>query len=204
MWILASASPRRKELLADIITEFEVIPSKADETVVEKLSPKAFVKTLATRKALEVACRPENEGKYVLGADTIVVYGKEILGKPTDGADAFRMLKLLSGEKHFVYTGVCICVCKDGKVAFTTKAVKTKVYFNELENNWTWSYIRGGSPMDKAGAYGIQDGGLVSKIKGSYSNVVGLPVELCTKMINKVNSGKKAFNAYLPLSLLEK
>ena len=204
MWILASASPRRKELLAEIIPEFEIIPSQADETVQEKLKPKALVALLATRKAFEVASRPENEGKFIVGADTVVAYGKEVLGKPTDGADAFRMLKTLSGEKHAVYTGVCICLCKDGKVGYTTKVEKTKVYFNELANDWTWKYIRSGSPMDKAGAYGIQDGGLVAKIKGSYSNVVGLPVELCKKMIDKINGSENAFNAYLPLSFLEK
>lgn len=204
MWILASASPRRKELLAEILPEFEIIPSLADETVTETLSPKQLVEVLATRKAFEVAIRPENEGKFVLGADTVVAYGKEVLGKPKDGADAFRMLKLLSGEKHTVYTGVCILTCKDGKVGYKTKTAKTDVYFNELSNEWLWMYIRGGSPMDKAGAYGIQDGGLVKKIKGSYSNVVGLPVELCTKMIKKLNSRNNTFNSYLPLSFWEK
>ena len=204
MWILASASPRRKELLAEILPEFEIIPSQADESVTEKLSPKALVKILATRKAVEVASRPENAGRFVLGSDTIVAYGDEVLGKPKDEADAFRMLKMLSGKKHQVYTGVCMLVCKDGKVGYETKAAKTDVYFNSLSDDWIWEYIRGGSPMDKAGAYGIQDGGLVAKIKGSYSNVVGLPVELCKKMIKKINSRKNAFNAYLPLSFWEK
>ncbi len=201
MWILASASPRRKELLAEILPEFEIIPSLADETVTEPLSPKQLVEMLATRKAFEVASRTENEGKFVLGSDTVVAYGGEVLGKPKDEADAFRMLKLLSGKKHAVYTGVCILTCKDGKVGYETKTAKTDVYFNELSNEWISAYIQGGSPMDKAGAYGIQDGGLVSKIKGSYSNVVGLPVELCTKMIKKLNRRKNTFNAYLPLSL---
>ena len=201
MWILASASPRRKELLAEILPEFEIIPSLADETVTEPLSPKQLVEMLATRKAFEVASRTENEGKFVLGSDTVVAYGDEVLGKPKDEADAFRMLKLLSGKKHAVYTGVCILTCKDGKVGYETKTAKTDVYFNELSNEWISAYIQGGSPMDKAGAYGIQDGGLVAKIKGSYSNVVGLPVELCTKMIKKLNRRKNTFNAYLPLSL---
>ena len=201
MWILASASPRRKELLAEILPEFEIIPSLAGETVTEPLSPKQLVETLATRKAFEVASRTENEGKFVLGSDTVVAYGDEVLGKPKDEADAFRMLKLLSGKKHAVYTGVCILTCKDGKVGYETKTAKTDVYFNELSNEWISAYIQGGSPMDKAGAYGIQDGGLVAKIKGSYSNVVGLPVELCTKMIKKLNRRKNTFNAYLPLSL---
>ena len=204
MWILASASPRRKELLAEILPEFEIIPSCADESVNEPLSPQALVEMLATRKAFEVASRAENQGKFVLGSDTIVAYGDEVLGKPKDEADAFRMLKMLSGKKHQVYTGVCICVCKGGKVGSETKSAKTDVYFNELSNEWIWEYIRGGSPMDKAGAYGIQDGGLVAKIDGSYSNVVGLPIELCEKMIKKINSRKNAFNAYLPLSLWRK
>lgn len=203
-WILASASPRRKELLAEILPDFEIIPSCANESVAEPLSPKALVEMLATRKAFEVADRPENEGKLVLGSDTVVAYGDEVLGKPKDEADAFRMLKMLSGKKHAVYTGVCILVCKDGKVGYETKSEKTDVYFNNLSDEWIWEYIRGGSPMDKAGAYGIQDGGLVAKIEGSYSNVVGLPIELCEKMIKKINSRKDAFNAYLPRSLWEK
>ena len=200
MWILASASPRRKELLAEILPEFEIIPSLADENVTEAVPPKGLVEMLATRKAFEVASRPENEGKFVVGSDTVVAYGNEVLGKPKDEAEAFRMLKMLSGKKHAVYTGVCMITCKDGKVGYETKSAKTDVYFNELSDEWIWAYIRGGSPMDKAGAYGIQDGGLVAKIKGSYSNVVGLPVELCKKMVKKINSRKNAFNAYLPLS----
>ena len=183
MWILASASPRRKELLAEILPEFEIIPSLADESVVGTPAPKEFVEILAERKAREVASRTENEGKIVLGADTVVAYGNEILGKPKDEEDAFRMLKMLSGKKHEVYTGVCICVCQNGQARHIVQADKTDVYFNELSNAWIWKYIRGGSPMDKAGAYGIQDGGLVAKIEGSYSNVVGLPIELCEKMI---------------------
>ena len=184
MWILASASPRRKELLAEILPEFEIIPSLADESVTNCPSPKAFVEILAARKAEEVARRPENEGKFVLGADTVVAFGEEILGKPKDEQDAFRMLKMLSGKQHQVYTGVCICVCENGKTVSSVNSAKTDVYFNELSNEWIWAYIRGGSPMDKAGAYGIQDGGLVEKTEGSYSNVVGLPIELCKEMIN--------------------
>lgn len=183
-WILASASPRRKELLAELIKEFEVLPSNADESVTGKLSSKALVETLASRKAEEVALRPENAEKFVLGSDTVVVFGKEVLGKPKDEEDAFRMLKMLSGEKHEVWTGVCVASVKGGKYRAKVKAEKTSVYFNDLSDEWIWEYIRGGSPMDKAGAYGIQDGGLVKKIHGSYSNVVGLPLELCEKLID--------------------
>ncbi|MBE7100092.1 MAG: septum formation protein Maf [Clostridiales bacterium] len=183
-WILASASPRRKELLAELIKEFEVIPSSANEEVKGKLSAKALVETLASRKAEEVAFREENAGKFVLGSDTVVVFGKEVLGKPKDEEDAFRMLKMLSGEKHEVWTGVCVASVKNGKYRAKVKAEKTSVYFNDLSDEWIWKYIHSGSPMDKAGAYGIQDGGLVKKIHGSYSNVVGLPLELCETLLD--------------------
>lgn len=185
-WILASASPRRKELLAQIIPEFEVIPSCADESVQGEVSPKKLVLLLAARKAEEVALRPENMGKKVIGADTVVAFQGEVLGKPKDEADAFRMLKGLSGKKHAVYTGVCIAWVEDGKFYCKRKAARTTVVFNELDDEWIKAYILGGSPMDKAGAYGIQDGGLVKRIKGSYSNVVGFPVELFEKMIKNL------------------
>lgn len=183
-WILASASPRRKELLANLLDNFEVIPSLADENVTAP-SPRALVETLAERKAKEVALRSENEGKTVLGADTVVALDGEILGKPKDEADAFRMLSALSGRKHAVYTGVCFARGAAGALTLRTCADETAVYFNELNEEWIWNYIRGGSPMDKAGAYGIQDGGLVKKIEGSYSNVVGLPEELVRKMMEE-------------------
>lgn len=188
MWVLASASPRRKEILAEILLEFEIIPSNADEEVENCPSCRALVEILAERKAREVACRAENAGKFVLGSDTIVAYKKTALGKPKDEADAFRMLKMLSGKKHTVYTGVCICRVVDGKPVCTVKSSKTSVYFYRLSDEWIKDYIRGGSPMDKAGAYGIQDGGLVKKIHGSYTGVVGLPIELCKKMIHKTEN----------------
>jgi len=182
-WILASASPRRKELLAELIQDFAIIPSLADEHVEGTLSPKALVETLAKRKAQEVALRPESEGKTVIGSDTVVAFGEEVLGKPKDEQDAFRMLKMLSGRKHAVYTGVCFACKKDGKLVYNTQADKTDVYFHTLSDTWIWEYIHGGSPMDKAGAYGIQDGGLVEKIEGSYTNVVGFPLELVKEMM---------------------
>ena len=187
--VLASASPRRKELLKEIVPDFEIIPSTADESAVGDTSPKNLVKHLAYIKAEEVALRKENEGKMVIGSDTVVAYKGAVLGKPKDEADAFRMLKTLSGKKHAVYTGVCFIKSKDGKKSCYVKAEKTLVYFNELSDEWIHSYIRGGSPMDKAGAYGIQDGGLVKKIKGSYTNVVGFPLELVSKMMKKTEKG---------------
>lgn len=176
-YVLASASPRRKQLLAELISEFEIIPSQADESA-ENLSPRALVCELAERKAKEVALRAENEGKIVIGSDTVVAFGEKVLGKPTDEQDAFRMLNMLSGKAHAVYTGVCLAYNAGGELRVMTAADKTAVHFETLDENWIWEYVRGGSPMDKAGAYGIQDGGLVKRIEGSYTNVVGFPVEL--------------------------
>ncbi len=184
-WILASASPRRKELLAGLIEKFDIIPSQADENVREN-SPCTLVERLAERKALEVALRPENEGKMVVGADTVVAFEGEVLGKPKDEEDAFRMLSALSGKEHAVYTGVCFAYQKAGACKVYTRSEKTAVCFYPLTKEWILQYIAGGSPMDKAGAYGIQDGGLVEKIVGSYTNVVGFPVELVQEMIDKV------------------
>ncbi len=184
-WVLASGSPRRKELLATLVEQFEIIPSLADENV-GICDPEELVKALAERKASEVALRSENEGKIVIGSDTVVALDREILGKPQTEGDAFRMLSALSGRAHAVYTGVCFARRIGTEIRFYTEADKTDVFFNRLTDEWIWEYIKGGSPMDKAGAYGIQDGGLVEKIEGSYTNVVGFPVELVKEMIKKV------------------
>ena len=181
-FILASASPRRKELLKEIVQDFTVSPSSFDESSVNAtLPPRKLVKELAKGKALAVVKECEN-GVVVLGSDTVVALGRRVLGKPRDEREAREMLTLLSGKKHAVYTGVCFAV--SGK---TFSAVcKTDVFFEKLSKEFIERYVQSGSPMDKAGAYGIQDGGLVKKIRGSYSNVVGLPVELCKKMLNKL------------------
>ncbi len=184
-WILASASPRRKELLGELIEKFDIIPSQADEEI-EESSPMALVKALAERKGLEVALRPENEGRAVIGSDTVVAIDGCVLGKPKDEEDAFRMLTALSGRAHSVYTGVCILLRKGDTLYRLVDGEETKVYFHSLSADWIRQYIKGGSPMDKAGAYGIQDGGLVEKIEGSYTNVVGFPVELAKRMIDEV------------------
>ena len=183
-FVLASASPRRKELLAELVDGFEICPSNADENITSYTSPEDLVKQLATLKASEVAFRPEYEGKMVIGSDTVVAYEGEVLGKPKDKADAFRMLKMLSGRAHAVYTGVCFARRFGEECTFDTQAAKTDVYFEDLSDEWIHAYIAGGSPMDKAGAYGIQDGGLVKKIEGSYTNVVGFPLELVQKMMD--------------------
>ena len=184
-FVLASASPRRKELLREVVEEFEILPSKGEENFLAP-TPKKLVKGLAKQKAEEVAASLDGDGITVLGADTVVAFGKKVLGKPKDEREAFEMLKSLSGRTHSVYTGVCFIYSVRGERKTLTAAARTRVYFNELSDEWIREYVASGSPMDKAGAYGIQDGGLVKKIRGSFSNVVGLPVELCKKLYAKI------------------
>ncbi len=178
-WILASASPRRKQLFKRIVRRFEVIPAKGEEKADEWTNPSELVVALAEQKAREVSLLSEAQGKAVLGSDTVVVFDGEVLGKPKDEADAKRMLSMLSGRAHQVYTGVCI-IAPDGRVA--KGAESTDVYFCKLTDEKIDKYIASGSPMDKAGAYGIQDGGIVRRIRGSYSNVMGLPCRLVRKL----------------------
>ena len=180
--ILASASPRRKELLQEIIKDFDILPSDFDESSVNAyLPPRKLVKELAKGKALAVWEKVDKDA-VVIGSDTVVALGNTVLGKPKTEEEARAMLTALSGKKHAVYTGVCVIA--RGKVK--TRASKTAVYFNQLTPSFIEEYIKSGSPMDKAGAYGIQDGGLVKKIRGSYTGVVGLPVELMKKMLQGV------------------
>lgn len=184
-WILASASPRRKELLGEVLEKFEILPAKGEENAPVGVTPATLVCALARQKAEEVFSLPASRGKAVLGADTVVALNGEILGKPKDETDAERMLSALSGRAHEVYTGVCV-MFPDGETR--VEADCTKVYFLPLSKAKIQEYIATGSPMDKAGAYGIQDGGLVERIEGSFSNVVGLPVELCKKLCAKEGS----------------
>lgn len=171
-FIVASASPRRKELLENVGFSFEIIPSDADESCEDKLSPDELVKELAKRKAESVF--ENNTDAVVLGCDTVVEYGGTVLGKPESREDAKRMIKMLSGKKHNVHTGVCI-IDNEKTVSF----VKTvKVEFYELSDELIESYVATGESDDKAGAYGIQGLGcvLVKGIEGDYFSVVGLPV----------------------------
>ncbi len=187
-WILASASPRRRELLAELIENFEIIPSQADECAEGCFTPEELVQKLAFDKAKEVASLKESEGKIVLGSDTVVAFDGKTLGKPKDKEEAFAMLSMLSGNTHQVYTGVSIFYPDEkGQMKTLTAVDCTEVLFERLTDEEIWAYIATGSPMDKAGAYGIQDGGLVKEIKGSYSGVMGLPLELLQRMIEKIN-----------------
>ena len=179
--ILASSSPRRRELMTTAGLEFEIIVRDVDESIPEGTAPVDAAKMTAKKKALAVA--QEHSDCIVIGADTIVVADKKILGKPADKADACRMLRMLSGIEHEVITGVCI-VCGDKSESF---ASVSKVNFYELTDEEIEAYVATDEPMDKAGAYGIQGRGctLVEKIEGDYFNIVGLPVaELNRKLKN--------------------
>lgn len=179
--ILASSSPRRKELLQNLHLQFQILSSEADETFDPNLSPAEIVMELAQRKAQSVF--QDNQGAYVIGSDTIVVADGQILGKPEDEADAVQMLKKLSGTQHDVYTGVAILYANGASCFYE----KTEVTFWELSDDEILSYVRSGEPMDKAGAYGIQELGsmLVKKINGDYFAVVGLPVSRTVRELKK-------------------
>ncbi len=186
-FILASASSRRKKLFTELVENFEVIVSNfKEENVIEDMHPKKLVKVLAEGKAKDVLMREGNEGKIVVGADTVVTYHNEILGKPRRDSEAVEMLKTLSGNKHIVYTGVCIAFMENGRVKTLSCVDKTVVFFETLTDEFIKEYVASGSPRDKAGAYGIQDGNLVKGIKGSYTNVVGLPLEKMGKLMEKL------------------
>lgn len=183
--ILASASPRRNELLQLIEPSFLVIPSSFDESTVEKWPPDKHVIDSASGKALDVAEKIDNG--IIIGADTVVVVDETILGKPSDNDDARRMLKMLSARSHYVYTGLCVISRINGDIATTLKDhVKTEVRFGELSDEIIDMYVETGEPLDKAGAYGIQERGsvLIEYIIGDYFNVVGLPVYTLSRMLN--------------------
>lgn len=185
-FILASASDRRKELLSRIISDFEVKISDFDEGTVEVSKDiEKYVKTLAEGKAKSVALNCTNDS-IIIGADTIVVIDDNILGKPKDKDDAFRMLKLLSNNVHRVYSGVT--VINNEKQVMKSECLYTEVYFSELSDEEIWKYIDTGECLDKAGAYGIQGFGgvFVKSINGCYYNVVGLPLNLLNKMIKEI------------------
>ena len=179
MLVLASASPRRQELLRNAGVAFEVQPADIAEDPLPGEGAKACAERLAREKAEAIArLRPNNP---VLGADTVVVIDGQVLGKPTDPADAARMLRLLSGRTHQVITGVCLVVGDQRSVASET----TSVTMSEISEKEIAGYSAHGEPMDKAGAYAIQ--GIASRwiprIEGDYSNVVGLPVTLVWRLL---------------------
>lgn len=181
-FVLASQSPRRAELLKYITPEFEILPSDCDETVPDGVPADEVPQILAVRKALHVReLRPD---ALVIGCDTVVIIDGVILGKPHDAQDAKRMLRLLSGRTHTVVSGVCICLGSK-TLSFTQN---TLVSFYDMSDEEIDSYVQECSPLDKAGAYGIQDrGGLfVKHIDGDFYNIVGLPIARLSREIKKL------------------
>lgn len=186
-FVLASASPRRKELLEKMGLQFSIVVSEADESTVSRDIPvNLYVQELALLKVSATAkMLLRNKKALIIAADTIVTLDGEILGKP-DGEDgAKKMLSSLSGRTHEVYTGYCVMRISDGKTV--CNSVKTEVKFKTLTEQKIRSYIESGEPMDKAGAYGIQGFGsmLIEKINGDYFNVVGLPVSALADTLEK-------------------
>ena len=185
--ILASSSPRRKELLESVGIEFEVIEPTSDESLQGKETPDEYVLRLSTEKALSVSSNIEDD-ILVIGADTIVVVDYEILGKPKDEEDAKSMLNKLSGKTHHVLTAFSIV--KAQHEILHKHVVGTEVTVKTLEPDEIQGYIKTTEPMDKAGAYGIQGVGafMIKGIKGSYTNVVGLPLVEVTEALNKLGA----------------
>ena len=183
-YILASMSPRRKEILESMGLTFSVEPSDVDENI-GVTDPALLVKELSLLKAGDIASKHCGENVLVIAADTVVSLNGEILGKPKDREDAKRMLSMLSGNTHSVFTGYCVSCCKTGKTV--SECAETKVTFRKLTDEEIYDYIESGEPMDKAGAYGIQGGAgkFVTDTYGEYSNVVGLPKDALTNLLKE-------------------
>lgn len=182
--ILASASPRRIKLLKKIVKKFKVIPSRVQESEIFAKMPEAFAVKAAIAKAEEVALKSKNA--IVIGADTIVVLGKRILGKPKTQKEAIGMLKSLSGRTHRVITGIAVVNSKTLEKYVDYEV--TKVKMKKVADKEIIEYVRSGKPMDKAGSYGIQEieGIFIDRIDGDYENVVGLPIRKLKELLCKI------------------
>ena len=186
--ILASASPRRRELMAQAGYEFEVQVSHKEETYSSE-TPDEIVKELALLKARDIAEQNAVEDLVVIGADTVVAYQGAILGKPKSKEDAFAMIQSFQGDKHQVYTGVAVLSYDaEGNETVVNHAVKTDVYVNAMTDEEIWKYIESDNVMDKAGSYGIQSGFAIhiEKIEGDYFNVVGLPISYIYNILKDI------------------
>lgn len=185
--ILASGSPRRTQLLAQVGMEHEIIVSNVEEKVTSN-EPKCVVEELSKQKACDVFSKTEGD-VLVIGADTVVAQDNEILGKPRDEEHAFLMLRNIAGRSHSVFTGVTLCFREKDKEEIITFAEETKVFVDNMTDEAILEYIRSGDCMDKAGAYGIQGrfAAFVNGIEGDYNNVVGLPVGRICKVLRERN-----------------
>lgn len=189
--VLASESPRRRQLLTDAGFSFDALSVKVSEIPNKNLNVNAQILDIAQRKAvaaLSLLKSSRTQPFVVISADTEVIFNDAPLGKPENPEDAFRMLRLLSGIDHQVITAVCMIDSATTKVLSQTET--TRVFFKHLSDEEIWTYIHTGEPMDKAGAYGIQGlgGKFVEKIEGPFDNVVGLPVDLVKKMLHEIGA----------------
>ena len=189
--ILASASPRRRELMAMAGYEFEIKVSHKEEKYAST-EPSEIVKELALLKAEDVVEQEimllNGEELVVIGADTVVAHAGKILGKPKSKEEAFHMIKGFQGDKHQVYTGIAVLKYdEEGNKTIVNEAVKTEVYVNPMTDEEIWKYIENDNVMDKAGSYGIQSGFAIhiEKIEGDYFNVVGLPISYIYEVLKK-------------------
>lgn len=190
--VLASSSPRRREILGLFAPKLEIIPSQINEDILSDETPETYVLRLAKEKADDIA--KSCKDKFVVGADTTVVCEGNILAKPLDATDAKRMLKQLSGNWHSVLTGVAVINTISNKQAIDI--CQTQVKFNQLTDQEIDWYIATGEPFDKAGAYAIQGYGsiFIEEIAGNYLNVVGLPITLVRKLLKAVDGDLIEFN----------
>jgi septum formation protein len=183
--VLASASPRRRELLAQLGVPFEVRPADVDETPVPGEAAADLVRRLAVSKAQGALVAAIEDDLVVLAADTVVVLDGEVLGKPVDAADAARMLRSLSGSRHEVLTGVAVAGSHGTSASLDVQVVTTSVHMGEWTDEQIAAYVASGEPMDKAGSYAIQEVGdrFVRSIDGPFDNVVGLPMAVTRQML---------------------
>ena len=188
--ILASTSPRRIVLLKSLGYHFDIVPHDIEECILGDVLPMELVQNLAFLKATDVARRVSNA--IIISADTVIVHKKSILGKPKDVSDAKRILSMLSDSEHDVISGVCVMEMPSRKKMLRIE--RTHIKMKSIKDEEIDRYILTGEPMDKAGAYAIQGEGLkfIEKIDGSYSNAVGLPLELLQEMLNHFMNDENA------------
>lgn len=192
-FILASSSPRRKQLLSTIISNFDIIPSDIDENKLKKLelNPQKLAEKLSYEKAYSIFIDKykENNEYTVIGSDTLVSFGNIILGKPKDRDDAIRILKLLQGNSHDIYTGTTVIIKKEHSIIFETRVNKSTVYFKNMSYYDICSYVDTKEPMDKAGAYAVQGIGKVylKGYDGDYNSIAGLDTHMIKSIFEKYN-----------------
>lgn len=192
-FILASSSPRRKQLLSTIISNFDIIPSDIDENKLKKFepNPQKLAEKLSYEKAYSIFTDKykENNEYTVIGSDTLVSFGNIILGKPKDRDDAIRILKLLQGNSHDIYTGTTVIIKKEHSIIFETRVNKSTVYFKNMSYYDICSYVDTKEPMDKAGAYAVQGIGKVylKGYDGDYNSIVGLDTHMIKSIFEKYN-----------------